>query len=321
MKRIITSVALLLSGFVGFAQQDAQFTQNMFNKLSVNPGFAGANGGVCGVLLYRAQWMGFNGNPTTGTFSGDIAFNFLGAQHGAGLTVWQDHLGIETTSNFKLAYAYRRTLGPGDIGIGIEGGLISKSLKPEWVAVDDYTLDASIPDNGASDNTFDFGAGLYYQIKNKLYVGLSATHIPQGTFEQAAQSGSFDGLRYNLARHYYVMAGYYYDVNPQWQLQPSIFIKSDGASTQLDLNVLALYNNSIWGGVSYRMQDAIAVMAGYNFGGISSNLDGLKLGIAYDYTTSKLGKYTSGSLEVMLKYCKPISSTPKVLKYHSVRFL
>ena len=69
------------------------------------------------------------------------------------------------------------------------------------------------------------------------------------------------------------------------------------------------------------MQDAIAVMAGYNFGGISSNLDGLKLGIAYDYTTSKLGKYTSGSLEVMLKYCKPISSTPKVLKYHSVRFL
>ncbi len=316
MKRIVTSVALLLSGFLGFAQQDAQFTQNMFNKLSVNPGFAGANGGVCGVLLYRAQWMGFNGNPTTGTFSGDMAFNFLGAQHGAGLTVWQDHLGIEQTTTAKLAYAYRRTLGPGDIGIGVEGGMISKSLRPEWVAVDNYTLDASIPDNGASDMTFDFGAGLYYQIKSKLYIGLSAVHIPQGTFQQNPSSpNAFDGVRYNLARHYYVMAGYYYDLNPQWQLQPSVFIKSDGASTQLDLNILALYNNKIWGGVTYRVQDAIGILAGYQI------TDEFKAGIAYDITTSKLGKYNTGTIEVMLKYCKALSSKPKVLKYHSVRFL
>jgi len=229
MKRIITSVALLLSGFVGFAQQDAQFTQNMFNKLSVNPGFAGSSGGLCLGGLYRAQWIGFNGNPTTGTFSGDIAIkDFLGMQHGVGLTIWQDHLGIEQTTTAKLAYAYRRGLGIGDIGIGIEGGIISKSLRPEWVAVDNYTLDASIPDNGASDMTFDFGAGIYYQIKNKLYLGLSAVHIPQGTFEQAPSAqNTWDGVRYNLARHYYVMAGYFYDINPQWQLQPSIFIKSD----------------------------------------------------------------------------------------------
>ncbi len=315
MKRIITSVALLLSGFVGFAQQDAQFTQNMFNKLAVNPGVAGANGGVCGRLLYRSQWMGFEGNPETFTFSGDIAFNFLGAQHGAGLTVWQDKLGIEKTFTAKLAYAYRRALGPGEVSIGIEGGIISKSLSPNWVAVDDYTLDASIPDNGASDMTFDFGAGVFYQIKNKLYVGLSSVHIPQGTFEQAATQGSFDGVRYNLDRHYYVMAGYYYDLNPQWQLQPSVFIKSDGASTQLDLNILALYNNKIWGGVTYRVQDAIGILAGYQI------MDDLKAGIAYDITTSKLGKYNNGTIEIMLKYCKALSSTPKIQKYRSVRFL
>ena len=89
MKKLIISTAFLFAGFVATAQQDAQFTQNMFNKLSVNPGYAGANGGICGTFLSRTQWTGFDGHPSTNLFSVDA---LLFSKHGVGLTVFQDKL-------------------------------------------------------------------------------------------------------------------------------------------------------------------------------------------------------------------------------------
>lgn len=321
MKKLVLSTVAFLSVLVGFSQQDAQFSQNMFNRLDINPGYAGSNGGICGVLLYRQQWMGFDGAPKTALFSGDAAI--LAGKLGVGLTVFQDQLGAEKSFVGKLAAAYRMSLGAGNLGIGVELGALNKSFGADWISTTPYTQDKSIPDASTSKTTFDMGAGLYYSIPQRMYVGISAAHIPQSTVEDAVNSGNVQStLTYGLARHYYVMAGYYWDIEPgKWQLQPSVFAKSDGASTQLDINALILYNNFIWAGVSYRMQDAIAPMLGFNFGGISQNLNGLKLGIAYDVTTSTLSDYSSGSFEVMLKYCTNVSSTPKIQKYGSVRFL
>ena len=316
MKKLILSITLFVVGASVYAQQDAQFTQNMFNKLAINPGYAGANGGICFTLLSRTQWTGFDGNPQTHLFSTDaLIFN----KHGVGLTVFQDKLGIESSLVAKLAYSYHLTLGPGSLGIGLDAGMLNKSFGTGFIAVDDPTLDPSIPNSGTSASTFDLGVGLYYNIPNKMYVGISTLHLTASELKDVADAGGAGALNYAQSRHYYIMAGYDWDINGsgKWVLKPSILAKTDAASTQLDVNALMMYNNLLWGGVSYRIEDAIAVLAGVNI----PQLPGLKIGASYDITTSTLGDYSNGSLEFMIKYCTNISKPSKREVYHSVRFL
>jgi type IX secretion system PorP/SprF family membrane protein len=319
MKKLIVSTVFLFAGFIVSAQQDAQFTQNMFNKLSVNPGSAGNNGGICATLLHRTQWTGFEGHPQTSLFSADARIS----KHGIGLTVFQDKLGIESSFVGKLAYSYHVILGPGELGIGLEAGIINKSFGSDFIAIDDYTQDPSIPNANTSSMTFDAGFGLYYSIKNKMYVGISTLHIPESELTDVANVGDTtngtSGLSFLQSRHYYIMAGYDWDINndKKWVVKPSILAKTDAASTQLDVNAIVLYNNLVWGGVTYRVQDAIAGLVGVYV----PKVTGLKIGISYDYTTSSLNNYSSGSLEFMINYCTILTKPPKREVYHSVRFL
>lgn len=319
MKRILLSVSFLLVGTVTLmAQQDAQFTQNMFNKLNVNPGSAGHNGGICGTILTRQQWTGFEGNPQTHLLSADARIS----RHGVGLTVFQDKLGIEKSLVAKLAYAYHLTLGPGTLGLGVDIGMLSKSFENNFIAIDNPTLDPSIPNSGTSAATFDFGAGAYYYIPNKMYVGISTLHIPQTSVEDVADQGGVGALDFQQSRHYYIMAGYDWDINndKKWILKPSVLAKTDAASTQLDVNALIEFNMKVWGGVTYRVEDAIGLIVGANVGEFIS-FPGLKLGVAYDLTTSTLADHSSGSFEIMLRYCTNIYKQPKREVYRSVRFL
>jgi type IX secretion system PorP/SprF family membrane protein len=324
MKKILLSALLLAFGATAWSQQDPQFTQNMFNRLGVNAGVAGTGGvgTICGVGIFREQNMGFAGNPQTMLFSVDGGFYALRQQHGAGLTVWQDQLGAEKTLMLKGAYAWQKGLMGGKLGIGLEGGLISKSINDDWIATDDYQKDPSIPSNGTSDMAMDLGFGIYFQ-RADMYVGLSSTHLVPGKIEAKGISDSAVNWiqEYAVARHLYVMAGYNYQINPTMVLQPSVFIKTDPASPQFDINCNLEYNKMFWGGLSYRLQDAAALLVGMDFVAVQPSLSGLKLGIAYDFTLSQLRNYSSGSVEVMLKYCKKITKEPKVQRYKSVRFL
>src|ERR1043166_4916647 len=103
MKKILTLLAFSVTGFAAFAQQDAQFSMNMFNKLAVNPGYAGTNQALCATILYRDQWDKFPGAPKTGLLSVDYGEFMHG---GLGLTVDQDMLGNEKTLKAKLAYSF-----------------------------------------------------------------------------------------------------------------------------------------------------------------------------------------------------------------------
>ena len=319
MKKLIISTAFLFAGFVATAQQDAEWTQNMFNKLSINPGSAGHNGGICATLLTRSQWMGFDGRPQTHLFSADARLN----KHGIGLTIFQDKLGIERSFVGKLAYAYHLTLGPGELGIGLDVGIVDKSFGNNFVAIDPAANDPSIPNESTGALAFDAGLGLYYEIKNKMYVGISTIHLPQSELKDVADGNAPGGqgaLSYAQSLHYYIMAGYDWDVSGgsrKWVVTPSILVKTDAASTDLDVNAIVLYNNLVWGGVSYKIQDAVAILAGFNF----PKPSGLKFGVSYDLTTSALGDHSSGSMEFMLKYCTNIVKPPKREVYHSVRFL
>lgn len=304
-KLLITTVSLLLAG-LSFAQQDAQFSQNMFNRLPVNPGVAGSNDAICATLLYRQQWLGFisggEGIPKTGLLTIDAPVKIL--HGGIGLTVINDQIGFNNATGARLAYAYSLNLGSGRLGIGLGAGILNMGVDGNnWVV--QQQNDPNVPQS-SSDLKPDFDFGLYYNTTD-LYVGVSSTHLAGGNMNLSTAT-------YTVARHYYLLGGYNYSLNQTWMLKPSFWIKSDLASTQYDVNMSVLYNNLVWGGVSYRVKDAIVALLGMNIGSF-------KVGYSYDITTSRIKNYSSGSHEIMLGYCfKPKVGKPLPLN-RNVRFL
>ena len=168
MKRLLLLV--ILGGLMGssYAQQDPQVSMNKYNILPVNPGFAGSNGAICASLLYRQQWMGFDGAPKTMIFSGDMALPSFNS--GAGLNIISDNVGFEKNVYLNANYAYHLQVGDGDLGIGLGIGLINKSLDGEWITPDKLNgiqqnpyADPAIP-HSESHMVFDADFGLFYQV-------------------------------------------------------------------------------------------------------------------------------------------------------------
>ncbi len=308
MRKLITVVvfiALLIGGYRANAQQDPQFSQNMFTKLSVNPGVAGANDAICATLLYRNQWTGFGGEPKTMLFTADMPLDVI--HGGVGISVYAaDQLGAEKNLNARASYAYQADLGSGRIGLGIDLGYHQKSMDGSKFIFNDNG-DNSIPINSVSGGTFDMGLGVYYHT-DKLYAGISTQHLTKGDIK-------YDNINTTLERHYYLMAGYNLDLSSSLTLKPSVLVKTDGVSTQADFNANLLINSRFWLGASYRLQDAIVFLAGLEI------VPNLKLGYSYDLTTSDIKTYSSGTHEIMLGYCFKKAKVIKRQFHRNVRFL
>jgi type IX secretion system PorP/SprF family membrane protein len=324
-KRIILALSTLL-GLQGFAQQDPQFSQNAFNRMAVNPGYAGSNGFLCGTLIGRQQWAGFAGSPRTFAFSADMPIMKESSMPGGvGLTIISDKLGLETNFYAKAAYAYRLILPTGTLGIGLEIGALQKSFgglfKPTEGSQGSANPDPSIPFGGISQTKFDLGFGAFYQIPNKLFFGVSAGHLTAPSYSGGTASNSFN---YLTARHIYVIGGYEFSLpnNPSLVFKPNFMYKTSLSSNQIDVNALVFYNNMIWGGVSYRIlgNDALVPMVGYQ-GTIMEGKGNYRIGYSYDATLSRLRTASSGSHEVMLGFCYDITPKVKVTKYVNPRFL
>lgn len=309
MIRISLKGLLIVAGIVVSAtvtaQQDPQFSQHMFARLPVNPGYAGSNEAICATLLYRNQWTGFGGEPKTTLFTADMPVDAI---HGAiGLSVYaSDQLGAENNLNIRGAYAYRADLGSGRIGIGVDFGYHQKSLDGSEFIYNDNG-DNNIPTGSVSGGTLDLGFGLHYSTE-KLYVGISSTHLTEGDIE-------YENVRTSLARHYWLMAGYSADLSPSLTLKPALLVKSDAVTTQYDFNANLLINNRFWVGAGYRMEDAIVLMAGLEI------IPNLKLGYSYDLTTSDIRTYSSGTHEIMLGYCFKPAKVVKRMFHRNVRML
>lgn len=324
MKKIFTTLALAFTAIMNssFAQQDPQFTQFMHNKLIYNPGYAGTSDAICSNVLYRQQWVSFPGAPKTALVSFDMPLGSLPI--GIGLNVMSDQLGFDKSLFARLAVSYKKVIGAGTLGLGIDAGILQKSFNGAWITPDGNGVqDNSIPgytsgtgtnvatNSGLNKMTYDLGFGAFYTIANKFYVGVSSTHL---TAQDIAANSN---VKYSLARHYYIMSGYTFDLTPEHAVTPNINIKSDGTSTQIDLNVTYMFDKTYWFGLTYRMQDAIAPMLGAKFLPNKS----LKVGYSYDLTTSKMRGHSSGSHEIMLGYCFNVKRTPKITSYQNARFL
>jgi type IX secretion system PorP/SprF family membrane protein len=323
MKKTLTIIAFALGSTAAFSQQDPQFSQYMYNKLFMNPGYAGMRQALCFTAIARQQWAGFDGAPKSGVFSADCFLPQI--RGGVGVNIMYDQLGFENNMGYRVNYAFHAPLGGGVLGIGIELGAFSKRLGPtgtnSWLATTNWQNDQSIPPQ-LKKTIFDLGFGLWYQRQN-LWFGLSSTHLPAGKMGGQSSAPFNAPLTYQVARHYFVTGGYNWSLG-SWELRPSFLVKSDATITSFDLNVQALFNQRFWFGASYRFQDAIVPMIGFmlpNAKATSNEMPGggLKVGFAYDYTTSNLKNYNNGTFELMLNYCIPIVIVPKRQGHGDVR--
>lgn len=309
MRKLLLSLSLLAGALTLKAQQDAQYTQFFMSKLSYNPGYAGSEDKICATGLYRSQWLGF-GNNTLGITPVTFVANIhapIGSKFGVGLNISSDQQGFEQSLNPMLSLAYRYKFKDDAVlagGLGI--GFMQKTLAGDKLnPIQDG--DALIPTISVSGNALDVNLGAYYTrpqawLFTDVYAGISATHITGGDVTYSWDKYTASNP---MKPHAYFMTGGTYSLTPSLDLEPNLLLKTDMAKMAFDLNAMVTYNGKIRGGLTYRATDAVSILLGYKF------TPNLQVGYSYDLTTSKIISYSSGSHEVVLKYCFMPKIKPK----------
>lgn len=297
-----------------YAQFDPMFSQNMFNPLNGNPGYAGSSGRMNVVLMNRNQWTGLEGAPVTTVAGADAALDVYGKQFGVGLEIMNDDIGLFNNLMVRTSLARRYLLGNGELGIGISAAILSQSFDGTGIYIPESEYheanDPIVPTEKVSGFTPDFGLGAFFQSP-RWYAGIGIQHLfsPEPNFQE-------DFYVY-IHRSLFVTGGYYFELEDRnFDLEPSLFLRQGGGSWQTDLNVNIHFREKYWAGLSYRFQDAVVVLAGIELN------NGIRAGYSYDITTSKLlNAGSSGSHEFVVGYTFDLNIDRQKKQYKSVRFL
>lgn len=300
-KFLLFSLFAMLSTVV-VAQQEAHYTQFMYNKLSYNPAYAGSLDATCATAIVRSQWLGLEGAPESQVFNIDAALP--DNRIGIGLNIARNTIGISTNYNADLSYAYRVPLGKGNIGVGLQGSI--RSFNADYnderlISTQAIVTDASIPTGMQNKLTPNFGAGVYYK-EDKLYVGFSVPRLLENNIDFSEDATIIS----ESIRHFYLMGGYVFDVNDRVQIQPQALVKyAENTPLDLDLNVNAIFMNKYMIGASYRVGGSTRGIPAESIDILFSTQinQNLLFGIAYDVTVSEIRDYSSGSIEAMVRYC------------------
>lgn len=273
------------------AQQDPQFSQYMFNPLSVNPAYAGSRGVMNGALVHRQQWLSFPGAPNTQALT--INTPLRKGKVGIGAELLRDQIGPKTSIGAYLNYAYRIPLGKGKLAFGLGAGILNYRIN--WSLVeyrDQGDVYAMLADQVV--NLPDFKAGVYFNNKN-FYTGVSFTHINRATYGKYTNDSLTASAQ--LQRHSFFTIGRAWTVG-NFTLNPSIMVRSVVATrlTSIDLNFNARYKEAIWFGASFRTEGDLIFMAQYNIS------EKLKVGYSYDSTFGRMKGYHGGSHEIMIGF-------------------
>ena len=294
-------VALLsLALYQSYAQQDAQYTQYMFNTISVNPAYAGSRGVMSIMGLHRSQWVGLDGAPRTQTLTLNTPIG-NNERVGLGLSVVNDEIGPTDETYISVDFSYTiPTSDKGKLSFGLKGGA-------HLLNVDLQTL-SRFNDNDALferniDNKFSpqVGIGVYYH-SDQFYLGLSAPNLLETDhFDESATSSDSDAISFLAEEriNYYLIGGYVFDVSDNIKFKPAVLGKLVfGAPLQVDISGNFLLYDRLTLGVAYRWSAAVSAMAGFQVS------DSMMVGFAYDRETTELGKtqFNDGSYEVMLRF-------------------
>jgi len=287
MRKLV--LVLLFCSVASFAQQDAQFTQYMYNTINVNPAYAGSRGVMSVFGLYRTQWVGLDGAPETSSFSLNTP---VGKNVGLGVSLVNDKIGPTNENNLSADFSYSiQTSATAKLSFGIKGSANLFKLDPNKLTQEDLG-DTQFQnfDNKFSPNV---GAGIYWHT-DKAYLGLSVPNF--------IQTNRYDDNEVAIFKeqiNYYFIAGYVFDLDryEMIKFKPAILTKIvEGSPLQVDASANFMFYDKFVIGLAYRWSASVSAMAGFQI------TDSLFLGYAYDRETTKLVNYNSGSHEIFLRF-------------------
>jgi len=290
MKKIVIILILLVFVQTSFAQQDAQFTQYMYNTIGINPAYAGSRGALSILGLHRTQWVGLEGAPETQTLSFHTPFN--NSRVGLGLSFVNDKLGPASEQYINIDFSYTIPVSEeGKLSFGLKGVANFHNVD----LINDTQGFSSTDNLQINVNRFNpnFGAGVYYHTQ-KAYIGLSVPNILRDKHIRD------DGVAFFAAEermNFYGIAGLVFDVTNEIELKPAVLLKYvSGAPLQADLSLNARYREKFTLGLAYRWSAAMSALAGFQIN------DQIMIGYAYDWDTTDLGRFNSGSHEIFLRF-------------------
>ncbi|WP_237249375.1 PorP/SprF family type IX secretion system membrane protein [Sphingobacterium faecale] len=314
--KTMVMLSLTLLSVKGYGQQNIQFTQYIFNSMSVNPAYAGYKGEWFGQVGLRSQWTGLNGAPKTGSFSIDGVLDPETQRHGVGLQITADGLGPQSATGIFANYALRLPLDDSKshrLSLGIAGGVTQYGLDGTKISVNDPD-DPNIPEGKLSTWKPDIRLGAYYN-NTKWYAGVAVHDLFAGSDsgeDFVFNQNTLQSLRRNI--HGYLMAGALFQLDRGLLLRPSLLLKDDfKGPTSLDLNAMFIFNEKFWIGGGYRTRAKFfnRDYTDYSVNKLSSmnSISGiaqfyvsqkLRIGYSYDHMLNRLGVTQNGTHEVTL---------------------
>lgn len=305
-----------------FAQNSPVFSHFMFFKQPLNPASVGSEESLDIAALYRAQWVGVNGNPTAQVLSVQSPLTVLNSS--AGIFIMNEMQGAERYTAAMFSYAYRHSFKKASLAGGVSAGIFQRAIDGTKLRSPDGDYEAGIdhgddfiPNKLSSGIAADFNVGIYFNTR-KMYLGVSANNVLESGVKLQGQ-----GMQSEVEnpRYYTALAGYRFKLGKKLNLIPNVSLRTDFINTQAEINTILQYKDNIYGGMSFRgfapdLKDAVVLMAGFKI------FKNLKAGYSYDISLSSLNEVNSGSHEVYVRYSisiKELVNAGKVI--YNPRFL
>lgn len=292
-----------ITPLIGMAQQDPMYSMYMFDKMLINPAFAGSSNWAVTTLKYREQFSGFVGHPSTQTlnFHAPIQKKHLGV----GVKLINDKIAVLSNLNIAGLLSYHLNFAGGKLSLGIEAGVFNRKINYQKLILSTKG-DNVVPLTDRSSLVPDFSYGFYYQ-KRQFYLGVSHYHLLGANFNYKSSVRSSS----QLYKHFYIIAGNVFSINKKLTIEPSVLLKYQAASSiQFDFNTTFYYNDLIGVGVQYRSSDAIVGLVRIN---VTENF---KIAYSYDFTVSQLSPYSNGAHEIVISYGIKLPPPPSKKEIH-----
>jgi len=280
-------------------QQDAQYTQYMYNTMSVNPAYAGSRGQLSIAALYRSQWVGLDGAPKTQTLN--LHSPIRNSRLGYGISIVNDNIGngVVQETYFDAAISYTIDVSQtAKLSFGLKAG--GNLLNLDFEQLRNFDQEP-INDGADITNNFspNFGFGVYYHT-NRFYLGLSAPNMLETDyFDNSQRTANSVQFQSTERLNFYLITGYVFDLNYNLKFKPAFLMKAvGGAPLQLDFSGTFLMNDKFSFGAAYRWDAAASALVGFQIS------EQLMIGLAYDKEITELGgsRFNDGSFEFLLRF-------------------
>lgn len=283
-----------------YGQQDILTTHFMYNKLALNPAYAGKDETFTLNLIHRDQWTGLDGAPRGQALS--LNFPEFKGGLGLGLNVGRESIGIQERLTLEGNYSYKFDLAEGSLSMGLSAStrqFTNDFSDPRLVALQGIDIDPAISGQRESKNVFNAGAGVYFRT-NTYYVGVSVPRLIRADLDFDTDGGTIS----SEVRHLYIMTGAAFPLKDKLKFTPQVLFRlAENSPFDLDLNFGLDYDEKYYGAINFRagggnqdIAESIDVLFGFQI------TKSILLGISYDYTLSDISQFENGTIEALFNY-------------------